>query len=140
MKALTLYQPWASLIAKRVKTIETRSWGTNYRGRIAIHAGLDRKAGICAFSSESFQKACVAAGVDLGVPRGVIVCTAELWHCWQVGNGTCPVRFSVNERHLGNIDPGRWLWFLRNVCPLHPPVPCRGARGLFDVPDELVGA
>ncbi|MBP7632493.1 MAG: ASCH domain-containing protein [Acidimicrobiales bacterium] len=39
MKALTIRQPWASLIAAGVKTIETRSWSTKYRGPIAIHAG-----------------------------------------------------------------------------------------------------
>lgn len=39
MKALTIRQPWASLIAHGVKTIETRSWRTHYRGPIAIHAG-----------------------------------------------------------------------------------------------------
>lgn len=38
MKALTLWQPWASLIALGVKTIETRGWSTNYRGPLAIHA------------------------------------------------------------------------------------------------------
>lgn len=38
MKALTLWQPWASLVAHRIKTIETRSWSTNYRGPLAIHA------------------------------------------------------------------------------------------------------
>lgn len=42
MKALTIRQPWASLIALGVKTIETRSWRTNYRGPIAIHAGLTK--------------------------------------------------------------------------------------------------
>ncbi len=42
MKALSLWQPWASLIALGVKTIETRSWATNYRGPLAIHAGLRR--------------------------------------------------------------------------------------------------
>ena len=40
MKALTIRQPWASLIAAGVKTIETRSWSTKYRGPLAIHAGL----------------------------------------------------------------------------------------------------
>lgn len=40
MKAITLHQPWASLIALGVKTVETRSWNTNYRGTLAIHAGL----------------------------------------------------------------------------------------------------
>lgn len=39
MKALTLHQPWASLIAAGVKTIETRSWSTRYRGPLAVHAG-----------------------------------------------------------------------------------------------------
>ncbi len=44
MKALTIRQPWASLIAHGVKTIETRSWKTSYRGPIAIHAGAKRPA------------------------------------------------------------------------------------------------
>lgn len=38
MKALTLWQPWASLVALGVKSIETRSWSTSYRGPLAIHA------------------------------------------------------------------------------------------------------
>lgn len=42
MKALTLRQPWASLVALGVKTIETRSWSTKYRGPLAIHAGAKR--------------------------------------------------------------------------------------------------
>ena len=40
MKALTLWQPWASLVALCVKTTETRSWATKYRGEIGIHAAL----------------------------------------------------------------------------------------------------
>lgn len=38
MRALTLWQPWATLVALGVKTIETRSWGTSYRGPLLIHA------------------------------------------------------------------------------------------------------
>ena len=44
MKALTVRQPWASLIAAGVKTIETRSWSSEYRGPLAIHAGKHRPA------------------------------------------------------------------------------------------------
>lgn len=40
MKVLTLREPWASLIKKQVKTIETGSWPTSYRGELYIHAGL----------------------------------------------------------------------------------------------------
>lgn len=39
MKALTILQPWASLIAIEAKLIETRSWYTSHRGELAIHAG-----------------------------------------------------------------------------------------------------
>lgn len=38
MKGLTLTQPWATLVAIGAKRVETRSWSTNYRGPIAIHA------------------------------------------------------------------------------------------------------
>jgi hypothetical protein len=39
MKALSIRQPWAWLIAEGYKNIENRSWATNFRGRIYIHAG-----------------------------------------------------------------------------------------------------
>lgn len=42
MRALTIRQPWASLIAAGVKTLETRSWSTRYRGPLLIHAGKHR--------------------------------------------------------------------------------------------------
>jgi activating signal cointegrator 1 len=42
MKALTLYEPWATLVARGEKRIETRSWKTNYRGPLAIHASKKR--------------------------------------------------------------------------------------------------
>ena len=46
MKVLTLHQPWASLVALGVKTIETRSWSTKYRGPLAIHAGAKAVSGL----------------------------------------------------------------------------------------------
>lgn len=42
MKALTLHEPWASLVAHGYKAIETRSWRTRYRGPLAIHASKRR--------------------------------------------------------------------------------------------------
>lgn len=46
MKVLTIRQPWASLIIEGYKMFEFRSWKTNYRGEILIHAGqgVDRDA------------------------------------------------------------------------------------------------
>lgn len=42
MKALTVHQPWATLIAIGAKRLETRSWSTSYRGPLAIHAAKSR--------------------------------------------------------------------------------------------------
>ena len=42
MKSLSLWQPWASLVALGIKTVETRSWATSYRGPLAIHAATHR--------------------------------------------------------------------------------------------------
>lgn len=57
MTALSLWQPWASLIAHGAKTIETRGWATHYRGPLAIHAakttkGIDELPGDCEGKTE----------------------------------------------------------------------------------------
>lgn len=56
MKALTLTQPWATLVAIGAKRIETRSWRTNFRGRIAIHAakGFQAWAKSCVLNDWGF--------------------------------------------------------------------------------------
>jgi len=46
MKAISLLQPWATLVVTGVKTIETRSWGTKYRGPILIHASQGKAGSI----------------------------------------------------------------------------------------------
>ena len=38
MIAISIRQPWASLILKCGKDIENRSWPTKFRGRILVHA------------------------------------------------------------------------------------------------------
>lgn len=46
MKAITIKQPWAYLICAGIKDIENRSWKTNFRGRVLIHAGKGRQYSI----------------------------------------------------------------------------------------------
>jgi len=55
MKAITLWQPWASLIACGAKKYETRSWYTNYRGKIAIHASKKKPPRQDEFDYEVFS-------------------------------------------------------------------------------------
>lgn len=57
MKALSIKQPWASLIAHGIKDIENRTWRTNFRGKIYIHAS-SKSAGVFidVLNSEQFEK------------------------------------------------------------------------------------
>lgn len=46
MKAISLKEPWASLILEGKKTIETRVWKTNYRGKLLLCASKNPRSSI----------------------------------------------------------------------------------------------
>jgi hypothetical protein len=97
MKALTLWQPWPSLIAEGVKHYETRSWPTHYRGPIAIHASKKPfrqilrelfPLGNWDYAPDFKAKAEFLATVEKHIsvdsmPYGAIVATAQLVECWE---------------------------------------------------------
>lgn len=74
MKAITIKQPWASLIANGYKEYEFRTWKTNYRGEILIHAGK----GIDKAAMKLFEY------LNLSYPSGVIIAKANLIDCVEV--------------------------------------------------------
>ena len=79
MKALTLHQPWASLVAVGVKTIETRSWSTKYRGRLAIHAGARKPTMDAVYAPALAEGWRWLEGAGLvPLPLGAVVATCEL--------------------------------------------------------------
>ena len=143
MKAISLWQPYASLIAAGVKTIETRGWAPP-RGlvgeRIAIHAA---KAIETSDVRGRERHRLIAAALDdpewdKNVPRGAVVCTAVLDHTARVtgpehdGQVTAAGTRWVRTDEWGDFGPGRWLWFLRDVEPMDPPVPARGHQGFWN--------
>jgi hypothetical protein len=97
VKALTLHQPWASAIAEGIKTIETRSWSTSYRGPLAIHAGRSLE-GIEELDAGRLCReddaALVAQLVEIGIrqwgdlPLGAVVATANLVDVVPIGGPT----------------------------------------------------
>ena len=125
MKALTLYQPWASLVAARAKRNETRSWGTRYRGPLAIHAGMKKMDRV--WSVDELERAGLASG---NLPFGAIVCIAKLIDCVPAAR----VRASVSstELNFGNYSDGRWVWILEVTEAFATPVPARGRQGLWE--------
>lgn len=90
MKALTVWQPWASLIACGAKRYETRSWATSYRGPIAIHAAATNPMPLAIQlpynARDTMMKVLFR---DIGtymfedLPRGCIIATAELVNVWR---------------------------------------------------------
>lgn len=143
MKALTLTQPWATLVVIGAKRIETRSWGTKYRGRLAIHAAKSypRWARNLAVQEPFFTVLHQAGYPPAGLYLGCVIATAELVACWRVPvNWWTPeqrteVGLSDLELAFGDFTPGRYLWFLKDVQPLEP-VPARGSLGLWDWQDD----
>lgn len=161
MRALTLTQPWATLVAQGAKRIETRSWTTDYRGPLAIHAakGLGPVEGIsgldtlCA-ASPFYDALWPIIGVEehlydvQRLPRGAIVAVAELVDCRCTGDDVREYgahlpeydqiwMLTDQERAFGDYSPGRYAWLLADVRRLPTPVPCRGALGLWDVPANI---
>lgn len=140
MKCLSLWQPWASLIAVGAKTIETRSWATSYRGPIAIHAAKKWNRELRMLS---LRMPCIAylatepTGTHAGefeLPLGCVVALAELWKCEQVSDQTYP---GAPERDFGDFRRGRWMWHLRDVRACAVRVEMNGRQGLFDVETDM---
>jgi len=142
MKALTIHQPWASLIACGAKVYETRSWKTNYRGRIAIHAGKKSAYSVIdkMFPNTGEQTAdeinfVYAVRERLGdefeedIPYGAVIATAELVDCKFI---TEQMIVSKLEKLFGDFTPGRFAWELRDIQVLAKPVPARGRQGLWE--------
>lgn len=134
MKALTLTQPWATLVAIGAKQYETRSWRTAYRGPLAIHASKDFPVWARVISGEEppFRKALREAGIPgwQSLPLGAIIATCELEHCVKI---TRDFEFPTgHEKSFGDFTLGRFAWGLSNVKLLRIPIPAKGALGLWE--------
>jgi len=129
MKALTISQPYASLIAGGQKWVENRRWPTSHRGPLAIHAGK---------GTQYLTRRALA-----DYPTGCVVAVAELVACVEYqavrhrARSACHVlevhRIDVDEFLAHEHTEGPWCWVLKDVRRLAEPIPCRGKQGLFDV-------
>lgn len=139
MKALSLTQPWATLVAIGAKKIETRSWPSRYSGPLAIQAakGFPRDCmDLC--RDEPFWSALNSAGIlrPSDLPRGVVLCTVTLMGCRKTEDVIGQI--DAREREFGDYSPGRWAWmFDLNGETFDPPIPARGSLGLWDWDREL---
>lgn len=146
MKALTLTQPWATLVALGEKSIETRSWPTQYRGLLAIHAAkCFRKSsfkhdGI--FNQEPFRSSLRPSG-NYSYPEldaGNVLCVCRLCGCsrtedimQQIGG----LESFRKEAEFGNYAPRRYGFSLALEYRVKP-VAVNGHLGLWEIDDSLL--
>jgi len=135
MRALTVRQPWAWAIVHGGKTVENRSRNIagNYRGPIAIHAGLAdaeppiiNRTGPWGYNPDDLI-------------RGAIIGVANLWAVHEPRPGCC-----ANRGAPPFGDPwamaDHWHLCLSNPRPLAAPIPYRGRLGLWTLPDHVAAA
>jgi len=133
MKALSIAQPWAELIASGKKTVETRSWQTSYRGPIAIHAAR----GLTKESLRLYNKMKRDLPPTEELARGAVIAVGELVGCVPTVTEIDGKRFLATD-HIpaqeipwGDFSPGRFAWQIQNVERIRP-VLVRGRLGLWE--------
>lgn len=112
MKAISIHADYAYDIANNIKTIETRSWPTNYRGEILICSTV---AGKNKTTSKSFI-------------FGNAIAVATLKDCKP---------FTREDRkkalvHWSTNMQGMYSWHLTNIKPIKP-IPVKGQQRIYNV-------
>ena len=114
MKVITIKQPWATLIAEGIKKVEFRTWKTNYRGELYIHAGkgIDKKA------IEEFKD------LNLSYPQGQIIAKCELVDCIKIDKEEKEKLKKENSRiyknAIENTGKTEYGFLLKNVEKINP--------------------
>lgn len=126
-KAISLWQPWASLIASGAKVHETRSWKTFYQGPLLICAAQRRPAGDLLPLIEKWKEYLPEGNL----PLGEAVALVDLEGCYMT-SGISHIHTPTDEE-MGDWSPGRYAWRLENVRLPIRPIPIKGHQGLWDV-------
>lgn len=129
MKVMTLHQPYATLIALGIKSIETRAFKTMMRGRIAIHAAMREPVqlpdaarpmvvgpSVNGSNRALWMDGLLGEGPDVVLPLGVIVATADLVDCIPMfdhdpkrSSSGYPRDYIVDLPEEGRFAAGWWL-------------------------------
>ena len=117
--ALTIHQPWASLIAAGVKHVENRKWRTHYRGPVWIHASKRRHP----------------VGRIEPLPTQAIIARVTIVDCVEYASAAETLLYThlIDDPHA----TGPYCFILEDIEELAQPVPCRGYQRLWIPKGEL---
>jgi hypothetical protein len=134
MKAISLWQPWASLWCSRRKVHETRRWRCPHRGWLLVHA--TKRFGpndpLRLILDDEFGPHWAK---DL--PTGALIGRVNVVDCQPTRTSFGDAAAS-DDRVCGDFAPGRFAWKRDEFRLFDQPIPYRGAQGIFNVPDELI--
>lgn len=126
MKALTIKEPWASLIINNYKTYEFRSWKTNYRGKILIHAGLSLEKNELKYFED----------YNLNYQCGNIIGEATITDCILVTKELNKKILDINNKVYKNNHENLYAWKLENIVKYENPIPIKGKLGLWNYKED----
>lgn len=154
MRAITLHQPYATLIAVGAKKIETRDYAApqymvRFGDTIAIHAAK-QKVKASGLTTIEYQLITKILGPTwaASMPYGAVVATAKITDVKRVNQpADAPLKYlprkpnqgAANpnpEFHFGGFAVGRWMWILEDVEPVDPPISARGYQGWWEWDDR----
>ena len=129
MKVLSITEPYATLIKNNVKKIETRSWKTNYRGKLLIHASSTK------IPKEYKENAEVMKLINIDkLNFGYIICSCDLVDCIEMTDEFIEkVKNNKTEYICGIYKRGRYAWILDNIEVLDKPIKAKGHLGIWNI-------
>lgn len=144
VKALSLWEPWASLVGTGAKTFETRSWSTRYRGPLLICSAKRRdRSSLELLKLPVFQVGLAPLlgddrtpdmKVEIGDLRfGEAVTLVNLVDC--IPMSMLPRGAILNEVPFGDYTLGRFAWRMEELRPLARGFAIKGMQGLFEIPE-----
>lgn len=129
MKVLSIKEPFATLIKDGVKIYETRSWKTNYRGEIYIHASMTLSKSENVLSANKYLKSTINPGY--------ILCKCELIDCIPMTENFIEyIKTETTEAEYGRYSVGRYAWKLKVLEILDDPIPAKGKLGIWNYNDN----
>lgn len=128
MKVLSLTEPYATLILEKKKLVETRSWKTNYRGELYIHASQTK------LSKEILNNLELMSLVESkNMNNGFIICKCKLVDCIYMTKEYVEnmKKNNYQEYICGVYEEGRYAWILEDI-ELIKPIKAKGRLGIWN--------
>lgn len=124
MKVISIKEPFATLIKENIKNIETRSWKTNYRGEIYIHASK--------VSDKTRTQELLELTKDLKMNNGNIIAKATLVDCKYMDQEFIKeIKQNETEYLCGYYEEGRYAWILKDIKKIKP-IPAKGKLNIWN--------